>query len=105
MLRHGGLDFDCAANGREAVDMWAREGYDLILMDVQMPLMDGFEATRLIREQEEERGGHVPIVALTAHAYQADQRKCLDAGMDAYAAKPIDFQELFAVIRDLLGAK
>jgi two-component system CheB/CheR fusion protein len=103
MLRHGGLDFDCAVNGEEAVDMWGRERYDLILMDVQMPLVDGFKATRLIREQEKEKGRHIPIVALTAHAYQADQQKCLDAGMDAYVAKPIDFQKLFAVIKDLLG--
>jgi CheY-like chemotaxis protein len=73
MLRHGGLDFDCAVNGEEAVDMWGRERYDLIQMDVQMPLVDGFKATRLIREQEKETGGHTPIVALTAHAYQADQ--------------------------------
>jgi CheY-like chemotaxis protein len=103
MLRHGGLDFDCAVNGEEAVNMWGRERYDLILMDAQMPFVDGFKATRLIREQEKEKGGHVPIVALTAHAYQADQQKCLDAGMDAYVAKPIDFQKLFAVIKDLLG--
>jgi CheY-like chemotaxis protein len=103
MLRHGGLDFDCAVNGEEAVERWTRERYDLILMDVQMPLTDGFKATCLIREQEKEKGGHVPIVALTAHAYQADQQKCLDAGMDAYVAKPIDFRKLFAVITDLLG--
>lgn len=86
--------------------MWARGGqYSLILMDVQMPFIDGFKATQLIREQEKEKGRHIPIVALTAHAYQADQQKCLDAGMDAYVAKPIDFQKLFTVIKDLLESK
>ncbi|HXV20968.1 MAG TPA: PAS domain-containing protein [Desulfuromonadales bacterium] len=105
MLRQSGFDFDCVANGEEAVRRWATGGYDLILMDVQMPLIDGFVATSAIRVQEESRGGHVPIVALTAHVYPTDQQKCLDAGMDAYVAKPIDFQKLLAVIRDLLGRK
>jgi PAS domain S-box-containing protein len=105
MLRQSGFDFDCAANGEEAVRMWALWEYDLILMDVQMPLIDGFVATSAIRVREASRGGHIPIVALTAHAYPTDQQKCLDAGMDAYVAKPIDFQKLLAVIRDLLGRK
>jgi PAS domain S-box-containing protein len=105
ILRQSGLDFDCVTNGEEAVKMWTIGGYDLILMDVQMPRIDGFVATSAIRVQEETRGGHVPIVALTAHAFPTDQQKCLDAGMDAYVAKPIDFQKLIAVIRDLLGRK
>ncbi|OHB25792.1 MAG: hypothetical protein A2X84_07740 [Desulfuromonadaceae bacterium GWC2_58_13] len=103
MLRHEGLDFDTAANGEEAVARWTQGAYDLILMDVQMPVMDGFEATRTIRAQEKERGSHVPIIALTAHAFPVDQQKCLDAGMDAYLAKPIDFRKLFAMIRDRVG--
>jgi PAS domain S-box-containing protein len=103
MLRQSGLDFDCVTNGEEAVKMWAIGGYDLVLMDVQMPRIDGFVATSAIRVLEEARGGHVPIVALTAHAYPTDQQKCLDAGMDAYVAKPIDFQKLLGVVRDLLG--
>ncbi|WP_432822442.1 PAS domain S-box protein [Trichloromonas sp.] len=104
MLRQGGIEFDTACNGEEAVGMWEQGTYDLILMDMQMPLMDGFEATRAIREQEAARGGHVPIVALTAHAYQTDQQKCLNAGMDAYLAKPFNFKNLFAVIGEWLGA-
>jgi CheY-like chemotaxis protein len=105
MLRSGGLDFDLAANGEEAVAMWAKGGYDLVLMDVQMPLMDGFEAVRAIRERERTGSGRTPIVALTAHAYLSDRQKCLEAGMDAYVAKPIDFQGLLEVVRELLGGK
>jgi len=105
MLRSGGLDFDLADNGEEAVAMWAKGGYDLVLMDVQMPLMDGFEAVRAIRERERTGSGRTPIVALTAHAYLSDRQKCLDAGMDAYVAKPIDFQGLLEVVRELLGGK
>ena len=103
MLEKGGVDFDAVGNGKDAVKMWAQNEYDLILMDVQMPLMDGFEAVREIRSQEQARGGHVPIVALTAHAYKSDQEKCLDNGMDTYLAKPFTFQKLFAIISDVLG--
>ena len=105
MLEKGGVDFDAVGNGEDAVEMWAKNEYDLILMDVQMPLMDGFEAVREIRSQEQTRGGHVPIVALTAHAYKSDQEKCLDNGMDNYLAKPFTFQKLFTVIGDLLDNK
>jgi CheY-like chemotaxis protein len=105
LLRSGGFDVDFAANGEEAVAMWAKGGYDLVLMDVQMPLMDGFEAVRAIREREKTGTLHTPIVAVTGHAYLSDQQKCLDAGMDAYVAKPIDFQRLLEVVRKLLGGK
>jgi CheY-like chemotaxis protein len=101
MLRHNGFDFDTATNGEEALALWARGSYDLILMDVQMPAMNGFETTRAIRSLEEEHGGHVPIIALTAHAYPADREKCLGAGMDAYVAKPINFSQLFTTIEGL----
>lgn len=105
LLQQGGLAFDAACNGKEALQKWSQGPYDLILMDVQMPLMDGFEATRAIRGEEEKRGGHIPIVALTAHANQADQEKCLEAGMDEYLAKPFNLQRLFAVIERLLASK
>jgi len=105
MLPKEHFDFDAGCNGYDAIDMWAPGKYDLILMDVQMPRMDGFEATRMIRAMEKEQGGHIPIIALTAHAFPTDKEKCLEAGMDAYLAKPIDFNELFALIESLLTHK
>ncbi|MDX1982053.1 MAG: two-component regulator propeller domain-containing protein [Bryobacteraceae bacterium] len=87
-----------AANGREAAAILRREHYDLVLMDVQMPEMDGLEATRLIRLHEEQTGGRVPIVALTASAMAGDREKCLDAGMDAYLSKPVRAAELYEVV-------
>ena len=103
VLRRAGVDFDMASNGKMAVEMWAKGTYDMILMDVQMPQMDGFEAARAIRAQEE--GTHIPIIALTAHAYARDEQRCLDADMDAYLAKPVDFKKLFAMIREMTGDK
>lgn len=85
--------------------MWENGKYDLILMDVQMPLMNGFEATAAIREKERSRGGHIPIVAMTAHALKEDEERCLDAGMDAYVSKPIDFQKTLLVIGETLKNK
>jgi CheY-like chemotaxis protein len=87
-----------ASNGREAVDASEKERFDLILMDVQMPELDGFEATQLIREREKASGGHLPIVAMTAHAMKGDREKCLATGMDDYVSKPINRDELFSVI-------
>ena len=79
-----------AGNGREALSALERERFDLVLMDVQMPEMDGFEAAGIIRERERQTGDHVPIVAMTAHAMKGDRERCLAAGMDDYVAKPID---------------
>ena len=87
-----------AANGREALEAGAREAFDLILMDVQMPEMDGFEATRRIREAEQATGYHTPIAAMTAHAMAGDRQRCLAAGMDYYLSKPLIKAELVALL-------
>jgi two-component system sensor histidine kinase/response regulator len=88
-------------NGREAVDVCAAQDFDVILMDVQMPEMDGFQATAEIRQREQRLSlSRMPIVALTAHVMTGDRDKCLEAGMDHYLSKPIGTQEL----RDLLGS-
>jgi len=93
------------ANGRDAVDMTRRDQFDLVLMDLQMPEMDGFEATAAIRARERANvEPRVPIVALTAHAMQGDRRRCLDADMDGYVAKPIKPVELFEVIDRVMAA-
>ncbi|MFL5494853.1 MAG: response regulator [Gemmatimonadales bacterium] len=92
-----------ADNGRIAVDLLETESFDLVLMDVQMPVMGGLEATRLIRERERGRGGHVPIAALTAHAMSGDRELCLKAGMDGYATKPLHAAELYALVDQLGG--
>jgi PAS domain S-box-containing protein len=87
-----------ATTGREALDALRGQDYDVVLMDVQMPDMDGFEATRSIRTMERHTGRHQQIVALTAHAMMGDRERCLEAGMDAYLSKPISAQELYQVL-------
>jgi len=79
-----------AADGAEAIVKWKEGQVDLILMDVQMPAMDGLDATRRIRLSERVGGGHVPIVAMTAHAMSGDRDRCLEAGMDDYVSKPVN---------------
>jgi CheY-like chemotaxis protein len=86
------------ANGREAIEASARQRYDAILMDVQMPELDGLEATRRIRERERTTGEHVPILALTAHALQSDRERCLAAGMDGYLSKPFQSEDLVQAV-------
>jgi PAS domain S-box-containing protein len=90
-----------ANNGKEALAMLAKESFALVLMDVQMPEMDGFTATKIIRQQEESTGAHIPIVALTAHAMRGDRERCLAAGMDAYLSKPLQAQQMFEVLEQL----
>jgi PAS domain S-box-containing protein len=89
-----------AANGREAVDAFSDGAFDLILMDVQMPEMDGFEATRRIRELEEGTGSHIKIAAMTAHAMAGDRERCLAAGMDDYVSKPLRKEDLLRALND-----
>jgi two-component system sensor histidine kinase/response regulator len=84
--------------GKAALEAWQKHQYDLILMDVQMPEMDGLEATTAIREREAASGGHIPIIGLTAHAMVGYKEQCLGAGMDAYLSKPLQVKDLFATI-------
>jgi CheY-like chemotaxis protein len=95
LLEKRGHAVTLADNGREALQVLAAGGFDVVLMDVQMPEMDGFEATAAIRAGEEGSGAHQPIVAMTAHAMKGDEARCLAAGMDAYVAKPIVTGKLF----------
>jgi CheY-like chemotaxis protein/HPt (histidine-containing phosphotransfer) domain-containing protein len=101
LLQPRGHDVTVADNGLEAVRRCAEERFDLVLMDVQMPQMDGLEATRRIREQERD-GRHTPVLAMTAHAIKGDRELCLQAGMDAYIAKPVRAHALFSAIQQLL---
>ncbi|QEG01769.1 Signal transduction histidine-protein kinase BarA [Stieleria maiorica] len=89
VLTRFGHQVTVANNGAEAVEAFQNHDFDVVLMDVQMPVMDGFAATEAIRELEKETGGHVPIIAMTAHAMKGDREKCIDIGMDEYVAKPI----------------
>jgi CheY-like chemotaxis protein len=93
-----------ARNGREALEQIEAQPFDLVLMDVQMPELDGLEATVAIRERERTAGGHLPIVAMTAHAMQGDQERCLAAGMDGYVSKPIDINQLVSVVESVIGS-
>jgi len=107
VLRQAGIESTVVINGNEAIDAIASDDFDLVLMDCQMPGMDGFEATRRIREMEisGELAGHIPIIALTANAVQGDQQRCLDAGMDDYVSKPFEPHNLMAKIEQLLSTE
>jgi len=98
ILEKAGHRVTVAINGRQALDRWSEQAFDLILMDVQMPEVDGLEATAMIRSREQRTAGHIPIIALTAHAMKGDQERCLAAGMDAYLSKPINANQLIELI-------
>jgi PAS domain S-box-containing protein len=100
-LQKHGHDVLIAEDGEQAVSRLTSERFDIVLMDVQMPVMDGFEATRLIRKAEQNGGRHTPILAMTAYAMKGDREKCLDAGMDGYVPKPVQPLELLAAIYSL----
>jgi two-component system, sensor histidine kinase and response regulator len=97
-----GFEVTTVGDGRVALDELKKSVFDLVLMDVQMPTMDGFEATAPIREIEKLRGGHIPIVAMTAHALKEDEEPCIAAGMDAYISKPIRTSELYTAIENCI---
>jgi two-component system sensor histidine kinase/response regulator len=103
ILQKQGHNVTVAGNGRQAVLLYQQHPYDLVLMDVQMPEVDGFQATKEIRQLQTRLGQRIPIVALTAHASPADRQKCLAAGMDEYLSKPIRAKELYEVIEKQTG--
>ncbi|HTZ75886.1 MAG TPA: response regulator [Candidatus Aquilonibacter sp.] len=103
LLEKRGFSVTTAENGRAALTAIEKEKFDAVLMDVQMPEMDGFEATAAIRQSESSGGRHLPIIAMTAHALKSDEERCIASGMDAYISKPIRTSELFAVIDRVLA--
>jgi PAS domain S-box-containing protein len=105
LLKRGEHKVTVVTTGFAVLDATRRERFDLVLMDVQMPEMDGLEATRRIRQHEATTGGRIPIIAVTAHAMKGDRDLCLSAGMDAYISKPIRAAELYQTIDDLMGRR
>jgi two-component system sensor histidine kinase/response regulator len=99
LLERRGHTVEIAGNGREALVALEKQSFDLVFMDVQMPEMDGFEATAAIRAKEKGSGNHLPIFAMTAHAMAGDRERCLEAGMDDYITKPIRFEELDGLLK------
>jgi signal transduction histidine kinase/ActR/RegA family two-component response regulator len=97
-LKMRGHSVEVAHDGAEALEAYHRERFDVILMDIQMPKMDGFQATAAIRQREKTTGDHIPIIAMTGYAMKGDRQRCLDGGMDAYICKPIRSQELFDIL-------
>jgi CheY-like chemotaxis protein len=102
MLEKAGHSVVLASTGQKALSLWEQQPFDVILMDVQMPDIDGFEATAAIRKKEKESGAHTPIIAMTAHAMSGDRERCLDAGMDNYISKPIHAAELLDLVEKYL---
>ncbi|HNX00464.1 MAG TPA: ATP-binding protein [Candidatus Cloacimonadota bacterium] len=101
MLERMGHKAGLALDGKQAIELWEKEPFDLILMDIQMPEMNGIEATIQIREREKEKGGHIPIIAVTAYAMVGDKEKFLVAGMDEYIPKPINVNQLQEVLQKI----
>ena len=102
-------NWDCAVttvrNGRAALEAWSQQAFDVVLMDVQMPEMDGLSATRAIRDREKATGERTPIIAMTAHVLKGDRERCLEAGMDGYISKPIRAEKLLQSIQTMAGKK
>ena len=104
LLQKAGFSVDVVENGVQAVEQARKGNYNAILMDVQMPIMDGFDATKQIRQMEKSSGKHIPIIAMTAHALKGDRQRCLEAGMDDYVSKPIQQAELIEVVEGTTAA-
>jgi len=102
MLEKRGHSVVVASNGAEALNCLEREPFDCVLMDIQMPQLNGLQVTGIIREKERLKGSHLPIIAMTAHAMKGDRERCLEAGMDGYVSKPVRADELFEVIESLV---
>ena len=103
ILKKAGHTVEVARDGRQAVRMMAARSFDVVLMDVQMPEMDGFEATTAIREMEKHTGGRTPVIAMTAHAMGGYKERCLEAGMDGYVTKPIRRDLLLRAVEEFQG--
>ena len=97
-------DITVVDNGEQAVEAYKNGSFDLILMDVQMPVLNGYEATRIIRSLESEKGVHIPIIALTAYAMKSDKDQCIEAGMDDYISKPFRREQFLDMIANTLEA-
>ena len=104
-LQRKGFDVLAATDGRQAVTAVAENNPDIVLMDVSMPVLSGIEATEAIRANETGEHPRTPIIALTAHAMTSDRNRCLEAGCDAYATKPVDFSALLKIIAELTEAE
>jgi CheY-like chemotaxis protein len=105
MLKPSNYNLDFVEDGMKAVEMWEKGEYDLVLMDVRMPRLNGFEATRAIREKERESGVHTPIIAMTVIDSIENEEWCLAAGMDAFISKPIDFKKSLQLIGQIIKRK
>ena len=101
-MERQGYSVTVAASGGQAIACLNHQTFDVVLMDIHMPGMDGMQVTRLIRDSEQFTGQHIPIIAVTALAMKGDAEKCLAAGMDAYISKPIEPNELFGKIREFV---
>jgi CheY-like chemotaxis protein/HPt (histidine-containing phosphotransfer) domain-containing protein len=105
ILEKKGNQVEIAQDGAQAVEIYLQQTFDVILMDIQMPNLNGFEATAKIREMEKASGTHIPIIAMTAHVMKGDRERCLEAGMDDYVSKPIDVKLLFQALERSVAGK
>ena len=106
ILEESGLSVDCAVNGQEAVELFCNSSpgtYDAILMDLQMPVMDGYTAAREIRSSSHPQAAYIPIIALTANAFAEDIARAMTSGMNDHVAKPVDFGKLLAILKKHIG--
>ena len=105
LLEKMGHEVTLAGDGQEALRLLAENEFDLVAMDMQMPVMDGLEATERIRAREKGLGGHIPIVAMTANAFEEDRRRCFEAGMDGFLIKPLDREKLADALAGLAASR